>query len=153
MFCLNTASIAFSLPKEYKSTRRAVTEKEKEDALLSALQEQTDASFTVVLPPSTVYRRFFLVITIIISSNRIYFYFCNLNEKLNLIDLICIILLCRLFLQHGKLSIVFVISKKLFFVSVRKHGTLHLYSMAREGGSQPGGRHLPSTISWRNLMS
>ncbi|CAO2836981.1 unnamed protein product [Amaranthus hypochondriacus] len=62
MILSRSALNAFSLPKEYKSTRRAVTEKEKEDALLSALQEQTDASFTVALPPSAVYRRFFLTV-------------------------------------------------------------------------------------------
>ncbi|XP_057550196.1 B3 domain-containing protein REM16-like isoform X2 [Amaranthus tricolor] len=69
-FLSGSASNEISLPKEYKSTRRVVTEKEKEDALQSALQEQTDASFTVVLPPSTVYRRFFLTVPAAWQSKR-----------------------------------------------------------------------------------
>ncbi|XP_021742086.1 B3 domain-containing protein REM16-like isoform X2 [Chenopodium quinoa] len=47
---------------EYVSNRRAVTEMEKADALLRANQEQTEKSFTVVMRPSSVYRRFYLSI-------------------------------------------------------------------------------------------
>ncbi|XP_021718617.1 uncharacterized protein LOC110686333 isoform X1 [Chenopodium quinoa] len=47
---------------EYVSNRRAVTEMEKEDALRRATQERTEKSFTVVMRPSSVYRRFYLSI-------------------------------------------------------------------------------------------
>lgn len=54
--------------KDYVSNRRAVTEMEKNDALRRANQEQTENSFVVVMRPTCVYKRFYLVH---ISSNSI----------------------------------------------------------------------------------
>lgn len=46
--------------KEYISNRRPVAEMEKENALQRAREEQNERSFTAVMRPTSVYRRFFL---------------------------------------------------------------------------------------------
>ncbi|XP_021718676.1 uncharacterized protein LOC110686379 isoform X1 [Chenopodium quinoa] len=48
--------------KEYISNRRPVTEEEKNDALRRANQKQTENSFTAIMRPTCVYKRFFLQI-------------------------------------------------------------------------------------------
>ncbi|GAB2277662.1 hypothetical protein Dimus_012367 [Dionaea muscipula] len=48
----------------YTSNRRAITQKEKAEAVKRAEQELTDGSFLVVLPPSAVYKRFSMTIPV-----------------------------------------------------------------------------------------
>ncbi|GAB2218839.1 hypothetical protein Droror1_Dr00002071 [Drosera rotundifolia] len=53
---------AKSSPLKYASNRRAITEEEKAKAIKMAEQEFTDGSFMVIMPPSAVYKRFFMSI-------------------------------------------------------------------------------------------
>ncbi|KAL9261747.1 B3 domain-containing protein [Drosera capensis] len=53
---------AKSSPPKYASNRRAITEEEKAKAIKMAEQEFTDGSFMVIMPPSAVYKKFFMSI-------------------------------------------------------------------------------------------
>lgn len=53
---------AKSSPPMYASNRRVITEEEKAKAIKMAEQEFTDGSFMVIMPPSAVYKRFFMSI-------------------------------------------------------------------------------------------
>lgn len=60
-----------SYVEHYVSNRRAITEGEKNNALKLAEAASSDAGFKVVMRPSHVYRRFFLV-----KLDFCYRYFC-----------------------------------------------------------------------------
>lgn len=61
-YCPDTVPAGTKYTEEYMSNRREVTQMEKQNALQRAKQQQTENSFIVVMRPTCVYRRFYLVI-------------------------------------------------------------------------------------------